>query len=155
LNHFTVTSTSGDVGVTADFCRVGGSCEGCVAVLSSIDSTRKACSPFGRSSTSNDDTRALVRRLESVAPQAGDVQQDVRHAVVGTTKPNPLATSNHFMTPDTSIRSTGTSSCAPVSGAVSAVGFAPIIQTPSGPVCLSGLPRFRITKGSFSRFGGR
>ena len=90
LNHLTWARSSPLVGVTVTWVRGGGICAGWIAVDSSIDTTRKACKPFGRCCTSHDYPRAFVGGLEAVAAQAGHVQQHVRHAVVGNDEAEAL-----------------------------------------------------------------
>src|SRR6266508_1494511 len=83
LNHLTCARSSPLVGVTVT-CVRGGTCDGWIAVDSSMDRRRKACRPLQHLA---DDPRALVSRLEPVTPQAGDVQQHVGQAVVGNDEP--------------------------------------------------------------------
>ena len=48
--------------------------------------------------------RAFVGSLEAITAQACHVQQDIGHAVVRHDKADPFATSNHLMTPVSSMR---------------------------------------------------
>ena len=82
LNHFTIARSSPLVGVTVTWVRAGGSVEGWIAVDSSIDRMRKHCIALRPLQHLGDDARAFVGGLETVAPQAGHVQQDVGAAVV-------------------------------------------------------------------------
>src|SRR6476619_5656435 len=52
LNHFTCARSSPLVAVTVRWVRGGGICAGCTAVDSSMETTRKACRPRARCSTS-------------------------------------------------------------------------------------------------------
>ena len=82
LNHFTIARSSPLVGVTVTWVRAGGSVDGWIAVDSSIDRMRKHCIALRPLQHLGDHARAFVGGLETVAPQARHVQQDVGAAVV-------------------------------------------------------------------------
>ena len=90
LNHLTCARSSPLVGVTVTWVRAGGICAGWIAVDSSIETMRKACSPLGRCSTSHDDPRTFIGGLVAVAAQARHVQKNVGHAVVGNDESKTL-----------------------------------------------------------------
>src|ERR1041385_2433886 len=68
LNHLTCARSSPLVGVTVTWVRGGGICAGCTA----------------------DDPCALIGGLIAVTAQAGHMQKDVRHSVVGDDEPKSL-----------------------------------------------------------------
>ena len=105
LNHFTTAISKPPSGATWTWVRAGGICEGCMAVERSSDRTRKTCRPLARRSTSQTIARPLVGGLEPVPAQARHVDQHVRHAVVGNDEPVALGTSNHLISPATSMSS--------------------------------------------------
>jgi hypothetical protein len=82
LNHFTIARSYVPSAVTVTWVRAGGRL-GRVRGGGIVE--RKHAEGLVTASTLNDlanDARAFLRGLESVAPQAGHMQQNVRHAIV-------------------------------------------------------------------------